>query len=83
MADDFKRFYLQEGRVVGSSILMKREVSDDSEGEGESSQEWPPGLFDEIVALVAEALVLDYQCVSDSTVNSPHGIDRTIVWTLL
>ena len=55
---------------------MKHEVSDEAEEHGESSQGWPPRLFDEIVNLLAEALVLDYQGFSDRTDNSPQGIDR-------
>ena len=57
---------------------MKHEVSDESEEHGESSQGWPPGLFDEIVELLAEALVLDYQGFSDITVNSPPRTDQRI-----
>jgi len=66
---------------------MKREGSDESEGHGESSQGWPPGLFDEIVDLLAEALVLDYQRFSGGTVSSPRGLNHAdasrlslIVW---
>jgi hypothetical protein len=55
---------------------MKREVSDDSEEHGESSQGWPPDLFDEIVDLLAEALVLDYQGIRGNTVNSPPRTNR-------
>ena len=63
---------------------MKREVSDESAAHGESSQGWPPRLFDEIVELLAEALVLDYQGVrGPTTVGSPQGIDRKIAKTLL
>lgn len=67
---------MQEWRTIGSRILMKREVSDDSEEHGESSQGWPPRLFDEIVNLLAEALVLDYQRVSGPTVSSPPQTNR-------
>ena len=56
---------------------MKHEAPDDAEGHGESSQGWPPRLFDEIVDLLAEALVLDYQGISDRTVNSPQGNDHS------
>lgn len=55
---------------------MKDEVSDESEGHGESSQGWPPRLFDEIVDLLAEALVLDYQGVSGRTDNSHPQTNR-------
>lgn len=55
---------------------MKPEVSDDAEGHGESSKGWPPRLFDEIVDVLAEALVLDYQRVSGHTVSSPPRIDQ-------
>ncbi len=55
---------------------MKHETLDDSEGHGESSQEWPPCLFNEIVDLLAEALVLDYQRISGRTVSSPPRTDR-------
>lgn len=62
--------------MIGLSILMKHEVSDESEEHGESSQGWPPGLYDEIVDLLAEALVLDYQDISTRTVNSPPRFDQ-------
>lgn len=55
---------------------MNPEVSDDADGHGESSQGWPPELVDEIVDLLAEALVLDYQRVSDPTVSSPPRFDQ-------
>jgi hypothetical protein len=55
---------------------MTRDVSDDSEENGESSQGWPPRLFDEIVNLLAEALVLDYQRFRGRTVSSPPRSDR-------
>ena len=60
---------------------MKPEVSDDAEGHGESSQGWPPRLFDEIVDVLAEALVVDYQQVSGPTVSSPPGSGHTILLT--
>jgi len=50
--------------------------SDDSAKRGELPQEWPPRLFDEIADLLAEALVLDYQGMSERTVNSPPGDDH-------
>lgn len=62
---------------------MKRDVPDESEEHGESSQGWPPRLFDEIVNLLAEALVLDYQLVSGRTDGSPQGINRKIAKALL
>lgn len=57
---------------------MKRVDPDNSEERGEPSLEWPPRLFDEIVDLLAEALVLDYQRVSGRTVNSPPRTDRKL-----
>ena len=55
---------------------MKRVDPDNSEGIGVPPQGWPPRLFDEIVDILAEALVLDYQRVSDRTVNSPPEDDN-------
>ena len=56
---------------------MKRVEPDDSAKRVEPSQEWPPGLFEEIVDLLAEALVLDYQRIRGDTVNSPRGFRQT------
>jgi len=56
---------------------MKRVEPDDSAKRVEPSQEWPPGLFEEIVDLLAEALVLDYQRIRGVTVNSPPGFVQT------
>lgn len=61
---------------IGTRILMKRVEPDDSVKRVEPSQEWPPGLFEEIVDLLAEALVLDYQRIRRVTVNSPPRSDR-------
>ena len=55
---------------------MKRVEPDNSAKRGEPSQGWPPHLFDEIVDLLAEALVLDYQGLNRSTVNSHPRSDR-------
>ena len=44
---------------------------------------WSPQLFEEITDLMAEALFQDFQAHRRATVQSPQGIDRKIVWTLL
>ncbi len=55
---------------------MKRVEADNSAKRVEPSREWPLVLFDEIVDLLAEALVLDYQSLKGRTVSSPPRTDR-------
>ena len=56
---------------------MKRVDPDNSKERGFPSEGWPPRLFDEIVDLLAEALVLDYQRIRGDTVNSPREFGQT------